>query len=66
VYDPAVGSGLPRPTPRPRTVFTATLLKSRKVLAAGFEQHELYNPVNQVWTTTGMLNPPRHFWTATL
>ncbi len=75
LYDPATGqwSYTPGAAKHARTWYTATRLKSGKVLVVGGEvgpnkpaETELYAPDTGTWTVSGSLAMPRHGHTATL
>jgi hypothetical protein len=80
LYDPATGTWTgTNAMARARYAHTATLLPNGKVLVVGgttnqydsttaslVQTVELFNPTNSTWTTTGPLNFPRFFHTATL
>jgi N-acetylneuraminic acid mutarotase len=80
LYNPATGTWTgTNAMAKARYAHTATLLPNGKVLVAGgttnqydptsaslVQPAELFNPTNDTWTTTGALNFPRFFHTATL
>ena len=79
LYDPATGTfTLTGSMKVPRWFHTATLLNNGMVLvgggctcllgydAAGLADAELYNPATGTFSTTGSLNTPRYYSTATL
>jgi N-acetylneuraminic acid mutarotase len=79
VFDPASGTWTPTGSlTQPRAAHTATLLPDGKVLVAGgmsnssstwgtiLASAEVYDPTSGQWTTTGALNSPHAWHTATL
>jgi PKD repeat protein len=80
LYDPATGTWTgTNAMGKARYAHTATLLPNGEVLVAGgttnqydstgaslVQTVEMFNPTNSTWTTTGALNSPRFFHTATL